>query len=342
MDATPATHSIVDPTPARNPTALDRRFCVAPMLDCTDRHARYFMRLITQHAVLYTEMITAKAILNGDQRYLLDFSVEEQPVALQLGGSDPAEMAQCAKIGEDFGYREININVGCPSDRVKSGQFGACLMATPEIIADCVAAMNARVGIPVTVKTRIGIDDRDSFDEFVDFIGNVNEAGCDAFIIHARKAWLKGLSPKENRTVPPLKYDWVYRIKQLFPDQTFILNGGICNLKEATQHLQHVDGIMVGREAYANPYSLSSVDDLFFQQYRAATTPHQILAAYMPYVEQQLSGGIRLHTLIRPILGLFHGMSGARAWRRYLTEHGHKKGATANVLADAATLVPQL
>lgn len=321
---------------------LDRRFCVAPMLDCTDRHARYLMRLISKHAVLYSEMITAKAILNGDRQFLLEFSNDEQPVALQLGGSDPKEMAQCARIGEEFGYREININVGCPSDRVKSGSFGACLMAQPDLVAECVVAMRAVVDIPVTVKTRIGIDHQDSFAEFADFIGTVQRAGCDVFIIHARKAWLNGLSPKENRTIPPLKYDWVYRIKEQFPNQTFILNGGIQNLSEATMHLQHIDGVMVGREVYSNPYALCNVDQLYYQAQTRIKTPHQILLEYLPYVDREVSNGTRLNVMSRHAIGLFHGLPGAKAWRRYISENNHKKGAGSEVLAKAATFVPEI
>lgn len=335
----PVTEEPLPIPPLQSTFDLDRRFCVAPMLDCTDRHARYLMRLISQHAVLYSEMITAKAILNGDRDFLLAFSSDEQPVALQLGGSDPKEMAQCARIGEEFGYREININVGCPSDRVKSGSFGACLMAEPELVAECVAAMQAVVDIPVTVKTRIGIDHQDSFSEFADFIATVQQGGCGVFIIHARKAWLNGLSPKENRTIPPLKHDWVYRIKEQFPNQAFILNGGIKNLSEATTHLGHVDGIMVGREVYSNPYALHDVDRLYYHKRGPIKTPHQVLAEFLPYVEKEVSKGTRLNVLSRHVIGLFHGQPGAKAWRRYISENSHKKGAGTEVLIRAATFM---
>ena len=311
------------------------RFSIAPMLDWTDRHCRYFHRLLSRHALLYTEMVTTGAILYGNQQQHLQFSPEEQPLALQLGGSNPADLATCAKIGADFGYNEINLNVGCPSDRVQNGRFGACLMAEPALVADCVAAMRAVVDIPVTVKSRIGIDDRDYYPELQDFIAASRAAGCQTFIIHARKAWLSGLSPKQNREIPPLRYDVVFQLKQDFPDLNIILNGGITSLTAAQEHLKQVDGVMLGREAYHNPYLLAEVDALLFNDPQPLKSRRDVILALLPYVEMQLRQGVRLHSIGRHLLGLFHGVDGARAWRRHLSENASKPGADAQVLLDA-------
>jgi tRNA-dihydrouridine synthase A len=311
------------------------RFSVAPMLDWSDRHCRYFHRLLSQNTLLYSEMVTTGAILHGNLEQHLAFNSAEHPVVLQLGGSDPAELAQCAKIAVDYGYDEINLNVGCPSDRVQNGRFGACLMAEPTRVAACVAAMRAAVQIPVTVKSRIGIDERDSYTELVDFISTVAEAGCEVFIVHARKAWLSGLSPKQNRDIPPLRYDMVYQLKQDFPQLQIIINGGITTLAESHQHLQVVDGVMLGREVYHNPYLLATVDAEIFNAVPTIKSRQEVVLAILPYVEQQLQQGVRLHTITRHMLGLFHGQTGARAWRRHLSENAPKWAAQPTVLLQA-------
>lgn len=316
-----------------------RRFCVAPMLDWTDRHCRYFHRLISHHVFLYTEMVTTGALLHGDRHYHLQFSAMENPVALQLGGSDPRELALCAKMAEDYGYSEVNLNVGCPSDRVKKGRFGVCLMKEPELVADCIATMQQAVAIPVSVKSRIGVDEHDSYQELVHFVSVIAEAGCRTFIIHARKAWLTGLSPKQNRDIPPLRYDLVHQIKRDFPQLEIILNGGITTLQQADELLQHVDGVMVGREIYHNPYLLAAVDGQFYGDTELPRSRIQVIESLMPYVHQQLAQGVRLHSLSRHLLGLFHGLPGARQWRRYLSEHGCLHGADADVLRAAMALV---
>jgi len=306
------------------------------MLDWTDRHCRFFLRLISKQALLYTEMVTTGALLHGDRQRFLQFDPSEHPLALQLGGSDPAGLAACAKMAEDFGYDEVNLNVGCPSDRVQNGSFGACLMAEPELVAECVGAMRKAVSIPVTVKSRIGIDDRDSYEELIKFIGTVAEAGCDTFIVHARKAWLKGLSPKQNREVPPLRYDAVYRLKQDFPTLQIVLNGGITTLDQAEDVLGNgVDGVMVGREAYHNPYILAEVDRRLFGASAEVITRAEIIEKLLPYIEQQRAEGVRLHSITRHILGLFHGEPGARSWRRHLSEHAVKYDADASVVREA-------
>lgn len=317
----------------------NRTFSVAPMMDCTDRHARYFLRLISRHALLYTEMVTTGAIIHGDRDYLLGFDAFEHPVALQLGGSDLNDLSVCAQIGQEWGYDEINLNVGCPSDRVQSGRFGACLMAEPELVRDCVSAMREVVSIPVTVKTRIGIDEKDSYAALHEFVDIVAGGGCEVFVFHARKAWLQGLSPKENREVPPLKYEWVYRIKDEFPHLHVSINGGIKSLDAVAEHLEHVDGVMVGREAYANPYVMAGIDHRFWADEYDMPTRHEILDQYLPYIEQQLSQGRRLHQMTRHIIGLFHGVPGARAWRRHLSEYAPKDGADLSVVVAAANLV---
>ncbi|ATO34559.1 tRNA-dihydrouridine(20/20a) synthase [Dickeya dianthicola] len=314
-------------------------FSIAPMLDWTDRHCRYFHRLLSHNALLYTEMVTTGAILHGKGDYLA-YSDEEHPLALQLGGSDPAALARCAVLAEQRGYDEINLNVGCPSDRVQNGRFGACLMAEAQLVADCVAAMRERVGIPVTVKTRIGIDDKDSYEFLCDFIRTVSEqGGCDTFIVHARKAWLSGLSPKENREIPPLDYPRVYQLKRDFPSLTLAINGGVKTLAEAQQHLQHVDGVMVGREAYQNPGMLAQVDSELFGVNRAAPDQADVVRSMYPYIERELSAGASLGHITRHMLGLFQGVPGARQWRRYLSENAHKPGADAAVVERALTRV---
>ena len=311
------------------------RLSVAPMMDCTDRHYRQLMRCITRHTLLYTEMLTAKAIIHGDRDHLLQYDQAEHPVALQLGGSDPAELAIAANIGEKMGYDEINLNVGCPSDRVQSGMFGACLLKFPELVVSCIQSMREAVDVPVTIKTRLGVDDIDSYDYLVSVIGQWQQAGCDNFIIHARKAWLKGLSPRENREVPPLHYDRVYQLKQDFPDCHIGINGGIKTLDQVREHLQQVDEVMIGREAYSNPYLFSSVDQEFYNDNQEIIGCFEVVRRYLPYVEHELKQGTRLRHLIRPLIGLFQGMPGARQWRRYLSEHGGDEQAGAQVIEAA-------
>lgn len=320
---------------------LNRALSVAPMMDCTDRHERYFLRLISRHVLLYTEMVTASAILHGDRARLLGFDAAEYPVALQVGGSDPEALAECARVGEDFGYDEINLNLGCPSDRVQSGRFGACLMAEPELVARCVAAMRAAVRVPVTVKTRTGIDDRDSYRELVDFVGTVADAGCEVFIVHARKAWLKGLSPKENREVPPLRYEWVHRLKADFPALQVVINGGIRSMEEVRAQLAAVDGVMVGREAYENPYFLASADREVYGDAHPVPTRQELLERFLPYAQAQLEAGVRLVGLTRHLMGLFQGLPGARAWRRHLSEYATRPGAGTVVIREAARHVAE-
>lgn len=315
------------------------RFSVAPMLDWTDRHCRYFHRLLSRHAELYTEMVTTGALIYGDRERFLTFDAAEHPVVLQLGGSKPADLALCSTMAQDYGYAAVNLNVGCPSDRVQNGSFGACLMAKPMLVADCVAAMRHAVSIPVTVKCRIGIDEQDSYAELQHFIACVAAAGCDTFIIHARKAWLSGLSPKQNREIPPLRYEVVYQLKQDFPQLTFILNGGLTDLDTAVQLLTQVDGVMVGREAYQNPYILSAVDGLFYQDEHPIPSRQEVIAQLLPYVAAQLQQGVRLHSVTRHILGLFHGMPRARSWRRYLSEHAPQSSADISVLEQALATV---
>jgi tRNA-dihydrouridine synthase A len=314
---------------------INRLFSVAPMLDWTDQHCRYFHRLLSQHALLYTEMVTTGALLHNNPQRFLQFNPEEHPVALQLGGSNPNDLAVCAKMAEDYGYDEVNLNVGCPSDRVQNGAFGACLMLEPEKVAECVAAMRQAVSIPVTVKCRIGVDEQDSYEHLTHFISLSAAAGCETFIIHARKAWLSGLSPKENREIPPLRYEVVYQLKQDFPQLEIILNGGITTLETSQKILQQVDGIMLGREAYHNPYILAQVDQQIFEQNYPFKTRADIALALIPYIQQQLAQGVRFNSISRHILGLFHGEKGARGWRRYLSEHATKPGADERVLLQA-------
>ncbi|MEH2516659.1 tRNA-dihydrouridine synthase A [Bradyrhizobium sp. AZCC 1610] len=318
---------------------LAHQFSVAPMMDWTDRHCRVFHRLMSRRARLYTEMLTTGAIIHGDRRRLLGFDPSEHPVALQLGGSESADLATAARIGEDFGYDEINLNVGCPSDRVKDGRFGACLMAEPALVADGVAAMKRAVKIPVTVKCRIGIDDQDP-EVALDLLARgVVAAGADALVVHARKAWLNGLSPKENRDVPPLDYNRVYRLKAALPDVPVIINGGIGSLAEAARHLGHVDGVMLGRAAYQEPWRLLDVDPELFGEAAPYATMKDVFEAMFPYIEDQLAQGARLHSMTRHFVGAFHGVPGARAFRRHLAEKGVRPGAGVDVLRDAIALV---
>jgi tRNA-dihydrouridine synthase A len=289
------------------------------MMDWTDRHCRYFHRMMTCHALLYTEMVTAQAIRHGDRDRLLGFDPREMPVALQLGGSEPELLSEAARIGEDYGYSEINLNIGCPSDRVQHGRFGACLMAEPALVARCWEAMQRAVRVPVTVKCRIGIDDQDEERDLDVFVAAVAGAGCRTFIVHARKAWLKGLSPKENREIPPLDYGRVHRLKQAFPNLTVILNGGLSDLAADVRHLTDLDGLMYGREAYHNPWMLSRVDPLFIGKPSPASTRENLLQQLHPYIERQLSRGVPLHAMTRHMLGLFHGQPGGRHWRRLLS-----------------------
>jgi tRNA-dihydrouridine synthase A len=309
------------------------------MMDWTDRHCRVFHRLLTRRARLYTEMLTTGAVLHGDRRRLLGFDASEHPVALQLGGSDPRDLAASARISEDFGYDEINLNVGCPSDRVKDGRFGACLMAEPELVARGVGAMKQAVSIPVTVKCRIGIDDQDPEIALDRLARNVVAAGADALIVHARKAWLNGLSPKENRDIPPLDYDRVYRLRASLPGVPVIINGGIAGIAEAGQHLAHVDGVMLGRAAYQEPWRLLQADPELFGEAAPNATMKGAFEAMMPYIEDQLARGARLHSITRHFVGAFHGVPGARAFRRHLAENGVKADAGVNVLRDAMALV---
>lgn len=325
-----------------NPS-LNRLFSVAPMLDWTTRHQRYFMRLMTKHSLLYTEMITTGALIYGDRDRYLQYNKEEHPIALQLGGSDPKDMFQCAKMAEDYGYDEVNINVGCPSERVQKGAFGACLMLEPELIAECIGEMKvATSNTLMTVKSRIGVDNHDSYEALTQFIDVISTAGCQTFIVHARKAWLKGLSPKENREVPPLHYETVYQLKQDFPEIEFVINGGIKTLEESNDHLKYTDGVMLGREAYHNPYLLAQVDQLIYNIEGVVPTRQQILELFIEYVEKQLQRGVPLSHMTRHILGLFHAQPGAKAWRRHLSENASKRGAGLEVLQRAKIIQQEL
>ncbi|MEQ1615276.1 MAG: tRNA dihydrouridine(20/20a) synthase DusA [Hyphomicrobiaceae bacterium] len=314
------------------------KFCVAPMMDWTDRHCRVFHRLLTARALLYTEMVTAEAILHGKRDQLLGFDESEHRIALQLGGSDPAKLAAAASIGEQWGYDEINLNVGCPSDRVQGGNFGACLMAEPALVAACVAAMQAAVTVPVTIKCRIGIDDQDTEADFERFIKTVADAGCRIFIVHARKAWLQGLSPKENREIPPLDYDRVHRLKLAHPELTVVINGGIGDLDQAAGHLAHVDGTMIGRAAYQTPWLLADVDQHLFGAPPSTRTRGDMLRQLIPYIERHIAGGGRLHNVARHVLGIYHGEPGGRAFRRHLSEQGVRVGAPTAVLEEAIVI----
>lgn len=329
--------------PVNTKPASDWRLCIAPMMEWSDRHCRYFWRLMSKHARLYSEMVTTGALIHGDRERFLTFNPQEHPVALQLGGSNPALLAECAKMAEDWGYDEVNLNCGCPSDRVQEGKIGAILMAEPHLVADCVAAMREACNIPITVKHRIGIDEQDDYDAMHHFVTTVEAAGCDTFIVHARKAWLKGLSPKQNREVPPLRYDSVVQLKHDLPHLTIVINGGIQTLAQSKTLLNDVDGVMIGREAYNNPYLLAMADtELFDDETSHTNTPptrEDILIKYAEYCAQQIARGNRLHHMSRHILGLFSGMYGARVFRRYITEHAPHADASHHILLDALACV---
>ncbi len=312
---------------------------VAPMMEWTDRHERYFLRLLSRRTLLYTEMITTGALLHGDAARYLRFDTAEHPVALQLGGADPAALAECAAMGAEWGYDEINLNVGCPSDRVQAARFGACLMAEPALVRDAVAAMQKAAAVPVTVKSRIGIDDKDSYEDLQGFIACVAESGCKTFIIHARKALLSGLSPKQNREIPPLKYDYVYRIKQTFPDLTVILNGGVPSLALAESYLGRVDGVMIGRAAYKEPWILAEADSRIFGELDPLCSRVEAVRSFMPYLSARVTEGVPLHAMTRHILGLFNGLRGARQWRRFLSENAYRAGADISVVEEALSFV---
>ncbi len=301
------------------------RLSVAPMMDWTDTHCRVFHRLLAPHARLYTEMVHAQAVIHGDRDRLLGFDAVEHPVALQLGGSEPALLARAARIGQEWGYDEINLNVGCPSDRVQAGRFGACLMKEPALVADCVAAMRAAVGVQVTVKCRLGVDEQEDYGRFAAFVDTVAAAGCGEFVVHARKAWLQGLSPKENREIPPLRYDWAYRLKRERPELTVVLNGGIAAADDAQEHLRHCDGVMLGRAAYHDPYLLHELECRLWD--RSPATREVLLLRWRPYVERQLQAGVALKHMTRHVLGLFHGQPGGRLFRQALSEGAHRPGA---------------
>jgi tRNA-dihydrouridine synthase A len=328
------------PTTDQAPVVPGRRLSVAPMMDWTDRHCRVFHREISKHTWLYTEMVTTGALVYGDVERHLRFNEEEHPVALQLGGSDPADLATSARLGEKWGYDEINLNCGCPSERVQKGAFGACLMAEPQLVADCVKAMRDAVQIDVTVKHRIGIDKTESYDFVRDFVGTVGEAGCTTFIVHARNAILKGLSPKENRDIPPLKYDFAYQLKKDFPDFEIIINGGIKTEAEIDEHLKHLDGVMLGREAYHNPFVMANFDQRYYGDGRAPKTREQVLEAMIPYIQAELARygalGLKLNSITRHMLGLMTGLPGARAFRQVLSDSKKLAAGDANLLLEAA------
>jgi tRNA-dihydrouridine synthase A len=317
----------------------NHRFSIAPMMDWSDHNCRYFWRLLTKQALLYTEMVTTGALIHGDRKRFLHFNREEHPVALQLGGSDPKDLARCARWAQEWGYDEVNINCGCPSDRVQSGMFGACLMGKPDLVADCVKAMMDSCDIPVTVKHRIGIDHMESYEQLLAFIEPVAAAGCSVFIVHARKAWLQGLSPKENREIPPLNYPWVYQLKKDFPHLTIVVNGGIQTIEECQDHLDHVDGVMLGREAYQNPWMLAQVDEALFGMDSPLKSRDDVIAALLPFAEQHIAQGGQLNHVTRHILGLYHGVPGAKKFRRHLSENAYKKEAGISILAEAYALV---
>ena len=314
---------------------------VAPMMGWTDRHARYFLRLISSNTLLYTEMVTTGALLKGDREYHLKYHETEHPLALQLGGSAPDELAECARIAEAYGYDEVNLNVGCPSDRVQSGRFGACLMLEPDLVAECVAAMQQAVTIPVTVKCRTGVDKQEDYESLFRFIETLSQTGCRHYIVHARNAWLKGLSPKQNREIPPLKYEYVYRLKRDFPDFFIALNGGVKSLDMAAEQLDFVDSVMIGREAYHHPYLLAEVDQRFYANNTLPKSRQAIVEQMIEYIKVQRLQGQSLHAITRHMLGLFAGCRGAKAWRRMLSENDHREDAEESLLLEAAALVKE-
>ena len=311
------------------------RFCIAPMMDWTDRHERYLLRLISRRVRLYTEMVTTGALIHGDRERFLGHADAEHPLGLQLGGSDPADMARCAVIGQAAGFDEININVGCPSDRVQAGRFGACLMLEPDLVARCFSAMQAQVSIPVTVKCRLGVDEKDQFDDLIEFVETVAGAGCSVFFVHARKAWLSGLSPRENREIPPLQYERVYALKERYPELTVVINGGITEMDQVIGHLEKVDGVMVGREAYQNPWSLARVDETLFDGLPDGKSRSDVLDRYKQYMESQLKNGVPLKRMARHLLGLFQGQPGARVWRRALSDEAFRGGTDLSAIERA-------
>jgi tRNA-dihydrouridine synthase A len=313
----------------------ESRFAIAPMMEWTDRHCRFFHRLLTRRALIYTEMITTAAVLHGDRARLMAFDPAERPVALQLGGSDPRKLAECARIAEEFGYDQLNLNVGCPSDRVQEGRFGACLMAEPGLVGECVAAMKSRVKVPVTVKCRIGIDEQDPEEALEALARAVEAAGVATLIVHARKAWLDGLSPRENRDIPPLDYGRVYRLQAAHPGLAVVINGGIGDLDQAVAHLSRVDGVMMGRAAYQEPWRLLAVDPIVFGETPRLPSPKAAADALVPYIERELASGVRLHAITRHVLGLFQAVPGARAFRRHLSTEAVKPGAGVAVFRDA-------
>jgi tRNA-dihydrouridine synthase A len=342
MNSAQAPQTLDTSNPSSTPDSISRRFSVAPMMDWTTSDCRVFHRLFSDHTLLYTEMVTTGALIHGDAARHLDYHASEHPVALQLGGSNPSELAQCARMAEEWGYDEVNLNVGCPSDRVQNNMIGACLMAHPQLVAECLGEMRAAAGIPVTIKHRLGIDDLDSFEHLHQFVETVRQSGCTSFTIHARKAILQGLSPKENRDIPPLIYDHVYRIKALYPELEIIINGGIKTLAECDQHLERVDGVMIGREAYQNPWPLlSEVDQRYFGINRPARSRMDIAEAFIPYLEQRLAEGAPLYAVAKHLLGLFHGQRGGKQFRRYLSENGHAREAGADTFRAALALVAQ-
>ena len=322
-----------------------RRLSIAPMMAVTDRHFRYFLRLLSKKTWLYTEMVVDQALIHGDKKRFLQYDDIEHPIALQLGGSNPDQLARCTKWAEEWGYDEVNLNVGCPSDRVQSGQIGACLMAVPQVVADAVAEMQTRVKIPVTVKSRIGIDDKDSFEELCSFVETIAQTGCKTFIIHARKAWLKGLSPKENRHKPPICWSVVHQVKKEFPDLEILINGDIKSLEQGLMHLDHydglpaVDGVMLGRLIMDDPWALHKADSLYYGVDDPATNLYQILEQYEPYLEQAMSEGVPFGLMMQHLLALFHGQRGAKQWRRYLTAEMYKEGAGLEILRQAKCFV---
>jgi tRNA-dihydrouridine synthase A len=320
---------------------VDNPLSIAPMMERTDRHFRYLMRQITRRTLLYTEMITTAAIVHGDRHKLLDFSPQEKPLVLQLGGDNPQELAECAKIARDWGYDRVNLNVGCPSPRVQSGNFGACLMAQPELVAAAVAAMQNAVDIPVTVKHRIGIDDRDRYEDMAEFVRIVSEAGCRHFSVHARKAWLHGLSPRENRHIPPLRYEDVHRLKQEFPQLCIEINGGITTLEQVRQQLNYVDAVMIGRAAYDFPYLLATVDRDIYGENITPVTRHQVVEAMLSYIDYWVGRGVKLHSISRHMLQLFAGQAGTKAWKRFISENAHLASADSRAIAKALAQVPR-
>ena len=319
---------------------VNRKFSVAPMMDWTTRDCRFFHRIMSRHTLLYTEMVTTGALIHNDPARWLDFNVEEHPIALQLGGSNPADLATCSRFAETFGYDEVNLNIGCPSDRVQNNMIGACLMAHPKLVKECLGEMQAAVSIPVTVKHRLGIDDLDSYELLEQFVETVAESGISSFTIHARKAILDGLSPKQNREIPPLIYENVYKIKQRFPDLEIVINGGIKTLDDCQNHLQHVDGVMIGREAYQNPYPLlSGVDQRLFNKNYPVPSRLDVAEQFITYIERTMAKGSPLYPIVKHVMGLFHGEPGGKQFRRYLSENGHKREAGVDVFREALSIV---